>query len=614
MPSTFFGLTIGTSGLYASQAGLNTTAHNIANTETEGYTRQVAKQQAGNAMRVNAKYGMAGTGVDITGVEQIRDSYYDVKYRTNNTMYGSYSTKQYYMSTIENYFNEVKLEGFTKNFDSMYNSIQELSKNPTDLTVRTQVTNFAQSTTDYVNELASNLESVQEECNYEIKNQVDRINSLSQQIATITKQINTLEVGGGTANDLRDQRNIMVEELSGYANISVNERVVGSGVGITSYTVTMDSQTLVDTYTANQLKVVPRTEKVNVNDVDGLYDICWQSGQKLNTQSPTLGGTLRALFEVRDGNNGENFKGKVTAAAGDLTVKITDTNINDVEHLNLPSNGVLTIGNREYHYNGFAVTQNEDTGAFEYEFTLDDAVVVDVDNESVRVGEDIAYKGVPYYMAQLNQFVRTYAKAFNEVHTSGVDLNGEKGLDFFNGKDVVSGKNFVLSSSPTDEANGYLFTTRTGAFAQDYVDEDVNYGSYYMLNSKNFCITDAVYTDAKKLATSRDITNGSGNNDNVEKLLALKDDVSMFKQGKPAQFFQTLVAEIGIDTKKTSNFAENQSNILSAVENQRLSISGVDSEEEAMNLVRYQNAYGLSAKVISVMDEIFDKLINYMGA
>jgi flagellar hook-associated protein 1 FlgK len=88
----------------------------------------------------------------------------------------------------------------------------------------------------------------------------------------------------------------------------------------------------------------------------------------------------------------------------------------------------------------------------------------------------------------------------------------------------------------------------------------------------------------------------------------------MFKQGKPAQFFQTLVAEIGIDTKKTTNFAENQANILSAVENQRLSISGVDSEEEAMNLVRYQNAYGLSAKVISVMDEIFDKLINYMGA
>ena len=74
MPGTFFGLSIGTSGLYASQAGLNTTAHNISNTETEGYSKQVAKQQAGSAIRVNSSYGMAGTGVDITGVQQIRDS------------------------------------------------------------------------------------------------------------------------------------------------------------------------------------------------------------------------------------------------------------------------------------------------------------------------------------------------------------------------------------------------------------------------------------------------------------------------------------------------------------------------------------------------------------
>ena len=134
------------------------------------------------------------------------------------------------------------------------------------------------------------------------------------------------------------------------------------------------------------------------------------------------------------------------------------------------------------------------------------------------------------------------------------------------------------------------------------------------MNAKNFCITEEVYNDPNKIAASTDITDGIGNNDNVEKLLALKDDVSMFKQGKPAQFFQTLIAEIGIDTKKTSSFAVNQNNILAAVENQRLSISGVDADDEAMNLIRYQNAYGLSAKVITVMDECFDRLINYMGA
>ena len=87
----------------------------------------------------------------------------------------------------------------------------------------------------------------------------------------------------------------------------------------------------------------------------------------------------------------------------------------------------------------------------------------------------------------------------------------------------------------------------------------------------------------------------------------------MFGQGDPGGFMQTLVADIGIDTKKAINFSLSQDNIIKAISNQRLSVSGVDIDEEAMNLVRFQNAYNLSAKVISVMDEIYDRLINYMG-
>ncbi|MDE7298268.1 MAG: flagellar hook-associated protein FlgK, partial [Lachnospiraceae bacterium] len=79
-------------------------------------------------------------------------------------------------------------------------------------------------------------------------------------------------------------------------------------------------------------------------------------------------------------------------------------------------------------------------------------------------------------------------------------------------------------------------------------------------------------------------------------------------------FFQTLVSEIGIDSKKAQQFTKNQPNICASIENQRLSISGVDQEEEAMNLIRYQTAYNLSAQAVSVMNQIYDKLINYMGA
>lgn len=380
MPSTFFGLSIGRTGLYASQAGLTTTAHNIANTETEGYTRQVVNQQANKALRVNSSYGMAGTGVGVTGIVQARDEYYDMKYRTNSTISGTYSTKAYYMTEIENYFNEIKLEGFTTTYDKMYDSIQELSKNPSDISVRTQVTNLSQGLCDYFNSLSTSLKSIQENCNTELYTQVGRVNSLAQQISVLSKQINTFEVGGGTANDLRDQRELLVDELSNYAEVSVSETVVGNGVGVNSYVVKINQQVLVDNYSANSLVCVPREEKINQSDVDGLYDIQWANGQTFNTGITGTSGNLQAIIDIRDGNNNEAFTGKVTAETGDLTISVTTSNINEVEKMTMSSSGVITIGSREYAYDGFAVSLDEDTGEYVYEFSLKDAIVTSVDD------------------------------------------------------------------------------------------------------------------------------------------------------------------------------------------------------------------------------------------
>lgn len=87
----------------------------------------------------------------------------------------------------------------------------------------------------------------------------------------------------------------------------------------------------------------------------------------------------------------------------------------------------------------------------------------------------------------------------------------------------------------------------------------------------------------------------------------------MFKQGTPKDFFQTMVGEIGVNAKTATDLAQNQQDICDAIENQRLSVAGVDTDEEAINLVKYQNCYNLSSKVISVMDELLDRLINYTG-
>lgn len=618
MASTFFGLNIGQTGLYAYQSALDTTAHNITNAETDGYTRQVMGQKAGKAMRMNSTYGMAGTGVSVTGVTQLRELYYDEKYWGNNTLYGHYTSKSHYMTEIENYFNEVNDDGFTTTYNSLYDSLSELQKNPSSLTVRTQVINYAKSLTEYFNSVSTNLKSVQEECNFEIKNKVDQINSTAQQIAALTKQINTLEIQGGTANDLRDQRALLVDELSEIANITVTENKVGSAsVGVTSYVVKLDGVTLIDGGNYNKLKVVPRSEKFNQNDIDGLYDIMWENGQDFNERSNTLNGTLRALFEVRDGNNQENFTGSVNAEAGDYYLTVTESSVNDVRKLNIPETGTITVGNRAYTYAGFQVTKDEDSGKYIYTFELTDPVAVDAYDEVGSIGDSINYKGIPYYMNQLNEFVRTFASEFNNIHRTGIDLNGNAGMDLFNATHKVTGRNYTFGPlADSDDAEYYdynTFDSQTGSYYEEIPEDQPLYGSYYFVTASNFTINSSFFKDPGLFAASSEITNGVENNDIVDKLLDLRNKKEAFEQGTPEAFFQTMVAEIGIDTDKAATIADSQKNILNTITNQRLEISGVDIDEEAMNLVRFQNAYNLSAKVISVMDEIYYKLINEMG-
>jgi len=617
MGSTFFGLNIGQTGLYAYKAALDTTAHNITNIETPGYSRQVMGQQAGRALKLNSTYGMAGTGVSVTGVDQLRDEYYDLKFRKNNTILGEYATKSHYMTEIENYFNEVSLEGFTTAFDSMYNSLQELANNPASLTVRSQVINYGKSLTDYFNSLSENLKNIQEECNFEIRNMVDKVNSSAQQIAALTKQINTLEVTGGKANDLRDQRALIVDELSQIASISISEKVIGDGVGVSSYIIKIDGQTLVDGGNYNQLKVIPRESKQNQNDIDGLYDVAWTNGQRFNLGSHNLGGTLNALYEIRDGNNRGNLQGTISAQAGDNELILYDTTINDVERLNIPETGVITVGNMNYSYKGFEVKIDEDTGKFTYNFELENPIINDALDVTATIGESINYKGIPYYLGQMNQFIRTYAKAFNEIHRSGRDLNNKQGTDFFTATNKVNGREYVFG--PLDESDDYAsydfsrFDSQTGSFYEEIADDKPLYGSYYFMTVDNFTINKNLINDPKFFAASTDIINGVDNNDVVDELIALKRKKDMFGSGEPGGFMNTLVADIGIDARKANNFSESQENILRSISNQRLSVSGVDMDEEAMSLVRFQNAYNLSAKVISVMDEIYDRLILYMG-
>ena len=191
-------------------------------------------------------------------------------------------------------------------------------------------------------------------------------------------------------------------------------------------------------------------------------------------------------------------------------------------------------------------------------------------------------------MNKLNEFVRTMSKAFNEVHQTGQNANGTSGLDFFSAVNKVTG--------------------------EDYVFNGANASSYYNMTAFNFSISQTIQNDPNNIATTSDIANGVENADIVYSLLNTLNDKTMFNQGSPESFFETLIADIAIDAKKADTSATSQTTILDFIDTQRISVSGVDIDEEAMNIIRYQNAYNLSAKVVSVLDEVLDTLINVVGA
>ena len=316
MASQFFGLNIAYTGLLASNAALNTTSNNIANVQTEGYSRQQVNQQAANAIRVFETYGCAGAGVETLSIERVRDDFYDTKFWNNNQKVGKYDMHLYYMEQVETYFHDDgKNAGFKTVFDQMMiTGIQELMKNPSDTSTKSQFVGTAENLVEYFNGLAGNMEALQKDVNQEIKVKVDEIKSLAGEIANLNKQINTIELSGTNANELRDRRTLLLDQLSKIVDIETIETPIHDAnnpereTGGNRFMVKIaGGQVLVDTNEYRGLECVARAsyEKVNQTDIDGLYDVYWEDGQKFNLYNAAMGGNLRGLVEMRDGNNGE---------------------------------------------------------------------------------------------------------------------------------------------------------------------------------------------------------------------------------------------------------------------------------------------------------------------
>lgn len=611
MPSTFFGLTIASSGLSAYQIALNTTANNISNVQTNGYSKQQTNRVASDALRVYQKYGAVGTGVTTTSITQLRNQYYDTKYWYNQSSVGLYETKLNYMQQIENYYiDDDSAKGFSTILNTMFNALDTLKNQSGDTNARQQFIGSAQNFATFFNATYQGLSEIQNNANEEIKSTVANINSIAEKIANLNKQINVIEVQGGYANELRDQRALLIDELSEIVPTEVSEVPVKNSnypemeTGANYYTVKIGGQILVDTYDYDTLTCVARENRVNQSDNDGLYDLQWKrTGNNFAAGASSMSGTLKALFDIRDGNNGENFTG-VANVLNSKQVQVVSPSITAVEAMTMPESGVLTINGNTYNYTDFEFELDTDGNVTSYTFNLENALSVEqrlkVDGMKVSIGSSVNQMGIPYYMSQMNQFLRSFTSKFNDIMLGGEDLNGDKTnyYSFFTGTDL-NGDDYFFDGSTA--LNGSTVSCTSS--------------SYYKLTAANICASSLCVKEPDKLATQSYRVEESGVDDYnlIEELAKLKSDTVLFRGGSADGFLKCMISDVSIDAQKAKIFEQNFTNIQSQLETQRMSVSGVDEDEEALDLIKFQNAYNLSSKMISVMAEVYDKLIEETG-
>lgn len=229
--SSISSLSVAVSALMSSQTALNTTAHNLSNVNTPGYVRQQVLFQDSRYSNIgrNATTGFyKGLGVDVQVIRQVRDRFLDQAFRQENSRHGFYSAHANTIEEIETILGEIEGESFANVLNDLWTSINELSKTPDGLETRGSLIQNAVKFVNRANLISEQLSSYQSNMNQEVMDMVNKINSLGESISNLNDIIVKQELNGANANDYRDERNKLLDELSNYVDIIYREDVKGN--------------------------------------------------------------------------------------------------------------------------------------------------------------------------------------------------------------------------------------------------------------------------------------------------------------------------------------------------------------------------------------------------
>ncbi len=565
MQSTFSGLNTMVNGIYTQRLGLNTVGHNISNSNTEGYSRQTAHAAATPSSEVYTLAGASqvGNGSTVTSVIRARDIYADRQYWKENSTDGYYNGKADNYAKIESIFNDSDNSGVQNAMEKFYQAWQDCSTTASSDTSRQNVINagqnFAQSLQIAAKQTKEQIDSLYDD----ISLSVVKMNRLMGQVVELNKNISGIEATGAHANDLRDQRDLIVDQLTSMTDITVYESANGM------YTLVSNGTTLVNGITKVDLEMSAPKNNTTYSLSD--YDIMIKQTGTVYTPG---NGELKAQFEAV-----AEDKGYIDQVANMAAFMFTTMNDQHKAGYGIDGSKDKPFGNANAKDN--ATTGLNFYGESDKIFEWDaQNGKLDVYNKKADGTKDNASKESLSGMQIL------------EVLTVNSELTATDGH-----------KKLATRSGERDTDGKLLYQTAAGGTTTD--------------------VTQAK-KDAKGNPLPVDV-NGTGDGSNAVWVAALlnceRDKTSpevngtdrLIGNGSLYSYYNTSMTTMGSDASNMNGRVKFQSGVMDQVENLRSSTNGVNWDEELSNMITFQQGYSACSRCLSAMDECLDKLINGTG-
>lgn len=575
---------VGTSGLQSSQNALNTTAHNLANVDTKGYTRQQVVMSDNLYNTLGASYlspSQVGLGSEIAAVRQVRDSFLDAEYRVNAGRQAFYEACYDTIYEIETYFGELESVQFNESLSDLWQAVSEVSKQPDDgvrlATLKEMAVNFV----NRAEAVYEGLADYQLNMNLQITNTVDRINELSRNIYHLNLQIRDVELGGAEhANDLRDERNKALDELSGYLNIDYEEdsdhivRVKAENVDLVTGLTYHNIGVSTDNAYGFATPVWPQLDDAEV------FDFSLEISTSLNTDI----GKLKALVLARGDKKATYVDMPVAPVESDYTdpaeyAAALDKFNEELQVYNVytSSSAIMNVqAEFDQLFHGIVTTMND----------------VLCPNKTVTFTDDM---GVTHTL-----------KVLDEENTS-YGANGELGVELFARIDAprYTEKSFVV--------NGETITY------QVYNEEDTSNAldrtTWYTIGK--VAVNEEVLKDPTCLGFvtkqgEADFTRAEKMVDKWEEGFAVLNP-NVLSKSNFLNYYGALISEIGNLGSVYKGSSDALASSSTYLDNKRIEVTGVSSDEELTNMIKFQSAYNAASRYITTISEMLEHIINTFG-